>query len=101
MAPGAFDTDIDERDRAPDQVVLAPGEKVAGNRAAVTEVLLVEEHAVIERVEDRLCADLDVAPGLLDAPPRDKVRRQVLRGVEEGRIAEAGISDISRNRRAP
>src|SRR5262249_872390 len=84
----------------PGQVVLAPGEEVAGNSAAITEILLVEEHAVVERAEDGLGADLDVAPGLLDTPPRDKVWRQILRGVEEGRVAEAGIRDVGRNRRA-
>src|SRR5204863_3993497 len=51
---------------APGQIVLAPSEEVTRERTAIAEVLLVQEHAVVERVEDRLNAGLDVAPGLLD-----------------------------------
>ena len=84
---------------APGQIVLAPGEEIARERTAIAQILLVQEHAVVKRVEDRLDAGLDVAPGLLDPPPRDEIRREVLRRVEEGRVAEAGIGDVGRHRR--
>src|SRR5438067_408062 len=86
--------------RAPGQIVLAPGKEVTRQRAAVTEVLLVEEHAVVERVEDGLDAGLDMTPGLLDAPPPDEVRREVLRWVKERRIAETSVGDVGRHRGA-
>src|ERR1044072_6352911 len=86
--------------RTPGQIVLAPGKKVAGNRAAIALVLLVQEHAVVERIMDCLEAGLDMAPRLLDAPPRNEIRHDVLRGIEERRIAEAGIGDVGRHRRS-
>src|SRR5438067_9422672 len=85
---------------APRQIVLAPGEEITRDRAAIAQVLLVQEHTVVEGVEDRLPAHLDVAPGLLDPPPCDKVRREILRRVEEGGVTEAGIGDVGRHRGA-
>src|SRR5438270_4813620 len=84
---------------APRQIVLAPGEEITRDRAAIALILLVQEHTVVEGVEDRLPAHLDVAPGLLDPPPRNAIRREVLRRVEEGGVAEEGIGDVGRHRR--
>src|SRR5947207_15467303 len=85
---------------APGQIVLAPGEEITRDRAAIAQVLLVQEHTVVEGVEDRLPAHLDVAPGLLDPPPCDNVRREILRWVKERRIAETSVGDVGRHRSA-
>src|SRR5204863_8205047 len=87
------------RAATPGQIFLAPGEEIATLSAAISLILLVQEHAVVQRILDRRQTRLDMAPGLLDAPPRDKGGHNVLRRVEEGGVAEAGIGDVGRHRR--
>src|ERR1700732_435600 len=50
----------------------------------------------IEQPWGHIQAGLNVAPGLFDAPARDEGRRNVLRRIEECRIAEAGVGDVCR-----
>src|SRR5207248_1875539 len=70
--------------RAPGQIVLAPGEEIAGQGAAITDPAAGQEHAVIQRQIAHGRPGLDMAPGLLDAPAEDEIGCQILRGVEEG-----------------
>src|ERR1051326_5348902 len=63
---------------APGPIVLSPGEEIARQRAAIALILLVQEHAIVQRIVDRRQTGLDMAPGLLDPPPRDKGRHNIL-----------------------
>src|SRR5204863_5213990 len=54
---------------APGQIVLAPGEEIAGEGAAVADPALVHILAVIEGEVAHHRTGLQMAPGLLDAPP--------------------------------
>src|SRR5258708_5938294 len=73
----------------PGQFVLPRGEEVADAPPAIADPAAVQELAVVQCDVAHHRADLQMAPGLFDPPPGDKIRRLVLPGVEEGGAARA------------